>query len=273
MNDPFADIRDMRMGDLNAEQTNRALECWLRANLLYANKDDQPHYDPLFRVIDRLRAPIDMVLHCPACGLQHIDGAETMPAAGSPHWDNPPHRSHLCGRCGHVWRPADVPTNGVACVKTIGKADSPVVVHETPNLIDNMRSGQSVSDKDIDALCAPGRASRWNGDGRQYDRDTVRLALDHFAPTSLLASEPASEQIDDAAIELALSALEGISRKQRQFTDTIEPVRTINDAAKIASAAYARLHQAVVRRDYEREKAASVLATSPAAETVGAWEP
>src|SRR5574340_600312 len=23
-------------------------------------------------------------------------------------WDNPPHRSHLCHGCGHIWRPADV---------------------------------------------------------------------------------------------------------------------------------------------------------------------
>jgi hypothetical protein len=41
-------------------------------------------------------------------------------------WDNPPHRSHLCHGCGHVWRPADVPTNGVATITTKGKADSPI---------------------------------------------------------------------------------------------------------------------------------------------------
>jgi len=81
--------------------------------------------------------PIDMVLHCPACGKQHIDAPEECPDEGCPHygtphshpdsWDNPPHRSHLCGMCGYVWRPADVPTNGVAAVKTKGKADSPAV--------------------------------------------------------------------------------------------------------------------------------------------------
>ena len=37
-------------------------------------------------------APIDMVLHCPACGLQHIDG----PDERTPGWTNAPHRSHLC---------------------------------------------------------------------------------------------------------------------------------------------------------------------------------
>lgn len=88
--------------------------------------------------IDVLRAgplrPIDMVLHCPKCGLQHIDAPE-----GEPHltiaridedapekepWDNPAHRSHLCLGCCHVWRPADVATNGVASIKTRGKNDS-----------------------------------------------------------------------------------------------------------------------------------------------------
>lgn len=42
-------------------------------------------------------------------------------------WDNPPHRSHKCSGCGHIWRPADVCTNGVAAVKTVGKNDSPLV--------------------------------------------------------------------------------------------------------------------------------------------------
>lgn len=81
--------------------------------------------------------PIDMVLFCPACGKQHIDapkprralplgdgyGTEVVIEA---EWTNPPHRSHLCHGCGHIWRPADVPTNGVEAVKTKGKADSPI---------------------------------------------------------------------------------------------------------------------------------------------------
>jgi len=75
--------------------------------------------------------PIDMVLFCPACGLQHIDepdghdqAADKLLAGRSP-WDNPPHRSHLCHGCGHIWRPADVATNGVAAIRTAGHADSP----------------------------------------------------------------------------------------------------------------------------------------------------
>ncbi len=68
--------------------------------------------------------PVDMILHCPACGLQHIDA----PDEWTPDWKNEPHRSHLCrpedGGRGHIWRPADVPTNGVKVINTKGKADN-----------------------------------------------------------------------------------------------------------------------------------------------------
>lgn len=87
--------------------------------------------------LERMAAnkPIDMVLHCPACGLQHIDHDETregrigiddQPNSNSPlpNWTNPPHRSHLCHGCGYIWRPADVPTNGVQAITTRGKNDS-----------------------------------------------------------------------------------------------------------------------------------------------------
>jgi len=58
-----------------------------------------------------------MLLWCPKCNAQHIDE----PSEG---WDNPPHRSHLCHDCGCIWRPADVPTNGVKDIKTAGDADT-----------------------------------------------------------------------------------------------------------------------------------------------------
>lgn len=73
-------------------------------------------------------APIPMVLHCPACGMRHIDAPDHrhyIPGT-SKEWDNPPHRSHLCHGCGHTWRPADVPTTGVAAIQTRGQHDSPV---------------------------------------------------------------------------------------------------------------------------------------------------
>lgn len=91
-------------------------------------------------------APIDMILHCPKCGMQHVDAPEEAVDRDDPdyhcppRWENPPHKSHLCHGCGNIWRPADVPTNGVATIKTKGKADhpqgdeavSPVDVKETP---------------------------------------------------------------------------------------------------------------------------------------------
>jgi hypothetical protein len=51
--------------------------------------------------------------------MQHIDEPQ-------PHkdWTNPPHRSHECQHCGTVWRPADVPTNGVRRIATKGKRDT-----------------------------------------------------------------------------------------------------------------------------------------------------
>lgn len=69
--------------------------------------------------------PIDMILYCPNCGEQHIDREEIPePHMMGKRWTNPPHRSHLCHECGCVWRPADVPTNGVASIQTEGKADT-----------------------------------------------------------------------------------------------------------------------------------------------------
>lgn len=78
-----------------------------------------------------------MIILCPACGLQHVDAPEELPMPvpgsafeGSAGWVDPPHRSHLCrpqdGGCGHIWRPADVATTGVAKIETIGKADHPI---------------------------------------------------------------------------------------------------------------------------------------------------
>lgn len=66
-------------------------------------------------------APIDMILHCPKCGMLHED----MPSGD---WTNPPHKSHLCrvedGGCGTIWRPADVATNGVRKIKSKSQHDT-----------------------------------------------------------------------------------------------------------------------------------------------------
>ena len=66
-----------------------------------------------------LGTSIPMILHCPVCYKQHID--KPNPARG---WTNPPHRSHECQNCGMIWRPADVPTQGVEKIETRGKEDT-----------------------------------------------------------------------------------------------------------------------------------------------------
>lgn len=77
---------------------------------------------------ETIATPIDMLLFCPACGCQHVD--ESRPGyideEGTKYeeWDNPPHKSHLCADCGHIWRPADIYTNGVKEILTRGAKDS-----------------------------------------------------------------------------------------------------------------------------------------------------
>jgi predicted RNA-binding Zn-ribbon protein involved in translation (DUF1610 family) len=89
--------------------------------------------------------PIPMILFCPACGSQHIDreeehkpncdslstfrhGASAPLPCSCDRWVNPPHRSHLCAGCGHIWRPSDVRTVGVAEISTQGSHDTPAPV-------------------------------------------------------------------------------------------------------------------------------------------------
>ena len=65
--------------------------------------------------------PVDILLNCPECDEPHVDKDGGM-WEGKP-WKNEPHRSHLCAHCGYIWRPADVPTNGVEKIETKGKHD------------------------------------------------------------------------------------------------------------------------------------------------------
>lgn len=52
------------------------------------------------------RVPVPMILTCPAhgCGARHVDKGD---------FATKPHHTHACQHCGHVWRPAIVPTVGV----------------------------------------------------------------------------------------------------------------------------------------------------------------
>lgn len=58
-----------------------------------------------------------------------------------------------------------------------------------------------LTDEQIDAVCAPGRAERWKGDGRQYDRDTARLiecAILAAGPGDAVAPKPGWLPIETA---------------------------------------------------------------------------
>lgn len=97
----------------------------------------QPHPEELLReAAAYVSKPIDVVLFCPACREQHIDAPEDWDPSDHPDagggkmnplakpWSNPPHKSHLCHHCRHIWRAADVPTNGVRQPRTRGTRDT-----------------------------------------------------------------------------------------------------------------------------------------------------
>lgn len=42
--------------------------------------------------------PIPALFSCPECKLKHIDKGI---------WKIKPHKSHLCEKCGHIWKPFD----------------------------------------------------------------------------------------------------------------------------------------------------------------------
>lgn len=104
---------------------------WRTAEIMPRQGDDK-------RSVPRTPDPIPMILFCPSCGVQHIDAEEphrldcvSQVGGIAPEpcdcgrWTNPSHLSHLCHGCGHVWRPADVPTTGVAEITTRGGRDTP----------------------------------------------------------------------------------------------------------------------------------------------------
>lgn len=68
-----------------------------------------------------LDAPIEMILHCPICHMQHIDEVDEQ---RNPGWQNPPHISHKCLGCGCVWTPCDRLTEGVAILTEHGRSDT-----------------------------------------------------------------------------------------------------------------------------------------------------
>lgn len=131
--------------------------------------------------------PLDMVLHCPRCHLQHIDAPE--PANG---WDNPPHRSHLCHCCGCIWRPADVPTNGVASVSR-GSGDTWQPGVEQPATEPTDLSSRL--HRAIEAL----RPFSYSVDGRAVVRSKP-LPEDWQRARAVVAAEDAGEAVEHPAL-------------------------------------------------------------------------
>ena len=69
-----------------------------------------------------------MILACPACHRRHVDEGD---------YAFEPHRSHACQYCGTIWRPALVPTVGVAFLPGCAPEDAEFV---PPDFSPSLRS-------------------------------------------------------------------------------------------------------------------------------------
>lgn len=187
--------------------------------------------------------PVDMVLHCPNCGLQHIDAPEEdwkrdangrmMLGTTEVTWTNPPHRSHLCHGCGHIWRPADVPTNGVLAVKTKGENDSPIT---GPDRVDDTHpeaSAPGLSDDVIrEVFLANGfTIKEGQTDLKPYVFSAARALLTHAsAATVAEASDKldAPAQVGSAHRDLKVclaDAQRTVSTTKKALSDLVNAVR------------------------------------------------
>lgn len=199
--------------------------------------------------------PIDMVLFCPNCGKQHIDAPEYMLGQQvdvSDHaawdWTNPLHRSHLCHKCGTIWRPADVPTNGVASIKTAGKKDTWV--------------GKA-------AFAAPAEASKPVQAEAPSDLSVLRrvhkLLVNQVRPA--LRSPVITKDVDDAAE--AVSALMSRTQTEVPGDSTLKLAEMILADCGHSAAISTRLRDRVSER-IERHLAAKPTAASfPSAKADG----
>lgn len=115
--------------------------------------------------------PIDMLLFCPQCSFQHVDAPQPQE-----NWDNPPHRSHECQNCGWVWRPADVPTNGILHIETTGERDkSPIPLKFTREF--ELARRKSVGND----LAYETRHLSTDDQVRPYSRDTLAILYQQWA--------------------------------------------------------------------------------------------
>ena len=122
--------------------------------------------------------PIKMLLWCPKCHEQHIDE----PDERTPDWTNPPHRSHLCHECGTIWRPADVPTEGVVQIETRGKVDTFPALAEAATMREDVTQAVTNATGQIERICPRCRVN-----GLHYFKRTVPDAYGANTPRSVLA--------------------------------------------------------------------------------------
>lgn len=185
---------------------------------------------------DSQPAPIDMVLHCPKCGVQHIDASEPPVEfePGAAQWSNPPHRSHLCHGCGHIWRPADVPTNGVKAVKTKGKADSPIAARAPADSVTAPAGGEVArpSKWAVEEIADGKRGIRWVTEGVIHGRPTDHDVREYLMRTPAMrgclcddcrtfyAPTPPAQAADSVLEDAALSqaARDVLAERQRQIS-------------------------------------------------------
>lgn len=181
-------------GDIAAANARRIVAC---VNALAGVPDDKlAWFGRAIGFLPDLDAPIDMVLFCPVCHVQHIDDSQPFcqddcecsrsfdkPVCTYTAWTNPPHCSHLCHACGWVWRPADVATNGVAEIKTRGQNDSSAARDNTidrgpwQSVILHFKAPEEPSEDELRAEAEQGKIM---GPAYQSIYDTVRRALSEF---------------------------------------------------------------------------------------------
>ena len=76
---------------------------------------------------------IPMLLHCPMCNKRHIDEGDFATKS---------HHTHACQHCGHVWRPAIVPTVGVQFLPGFKNEKAPPLARAVFVLGSSVRSGR-----------------------------------------------------------------------------------------------------------------------------------
>lgn len=136
--------------------------------------------------IKKLVRPIDMVLFCPKCGAQHID--KPQPAK---NWTNPPHRSHECQKCGSIWRPADVATNGVAQIQTKGQHDHALMLQKVHSFVMDERFVFQLTDTGKEVLAFDRGAFYVQGEKVPDGVKGVEVVFEAFKEWVLhLADEP-----------------------------------------------------------------------------------